>query len=110
MKTVLTTEREFSPRLEFFTDPAEIIKGIHRQEWDSWAAVRLRVRAAELALFTGVGDQLRIYPHLQERWRQVGLVPYPPQEAAVKRVISEPRGRAILADEVGLGKTIEAGM
>lgn len=110
MKTVLTTEREFSPRLEFFTDPAEIIKGIHRQEWDSWAAFRLRVRAAELALFTGFDGQLLIYPHLQERWRQVGLVPYPHQEATVKRVISELRGRAILADEVGLGKTIEAGM
>ena len=35
MKSILTTEQEFTPQLEFFTDPAEIIKGIHRQEWDS---------------------------------------------------------------------------
>ena len=110
MKSILTTEQEFTPQLEFFTDPAEIIKGIHRQEWDSWAAFCLRVRAAELSLFTGFDDQLLIYPHLQERWRQVGLIPYPHQEATVKRVIGELRGRAILADEVGLGKTIEAGM
>ncbi|NLC53282.1 MAG: hypothetical protein GX770_04890, partial [Firmicutes bacterium] len=72
MKSILTTEREFTPQLEFFTDPTEIIKGIHRQEWDSWAAFQLRVQAAELGLFTGFDDQLLIYPHLQERWRQVG--------------------------------------
>ncbi len=110
MRSVLTTQGEFTPQLEFFTNPAEIIKGIHRQEWDSWAAFRLRTRAAEIALFTGFDDELLIYPHLRERWRQAGLVPYPHQEATVKRVIGELRGRAILADEVGLGKTIEAGM
>jgi len=110
MRSVLTTQGEFTPQLEFFTNPAEIIKGIHRQEWDSWAAFRLRTRAAEIALFTGFDDELLIYPHLRERLRQAGLVPYPHQEATVKRVIGELRGRAILADEVGLGKTIEAGM
>lgn len=110
MRSFLTTEEEFTPRLEFLTDPAEIMKGIHRQEWDSWAAFRLRVRAEKIALFTGFDDELLIYPHLHERWRQAGLVPYPHQEATVKRVIGELRGRAILADEVGLGKTIEAGM
>lgn len=35
---------------------------------------------------------------------------YPHQESAVRRVLGEMRGRAILADEVGLGKTIEAGI
>ncbi len=110
MKLSLTTDQEFTPQFEFFTNPAEIMKGIHQQEWDSWDAFRLRVRAAEISLFTGFNDELLIYPHLRERWRQAGLVPYPHQEATVKRVIGEMRGRAILADEVGLGKTIEAGM
>ncbi len=32
------------------------------------------------------------------------------QEQAVRKVLQEMRGRAILADEVGLGKTIEAGV
>ena len=35
---------------------------------------------------------------------------YQHQEQAVLKVLKEMRGRAILADEVGLGKTIEAGV
>src|SRR5439155_14188809 len=35
---------------------------------------------------------------------------YPHQVAATLRVLREMRGRALLADEVGLGKTIEAGL
>jgi SNF2 family DNA or RNA helicase len=35
---------------------------------------------------------------------------YPHQIEAVRKVILECRGRALLADEVGLGKTIEAGL
>ncbi|HEY9790096.1 MAG TPA: SNF2-related protein [Candidatus Obscuribacterales bacterium] len=38
------------------------------------------------------------------------LVPYPHQVQAVKTTISKLRGRALLCDEVGLGKTIEAGL
>ena len=110
MKSFLTTESEFSPQFELLTNPGEMITGIHRQQWDSWEAFLLRARAASLSLFTGFNDQLLVNTYLQERWRQAGLVPYEHQEATVKRVIGELRGRAILADEVGLGKTIEAGM
>ncbi|MDG0789984.1 DEAD/DEAH box helicase [Cohnella ginsengisoli] len=39
-----------------------------------------------------------------------GLTPLPHQEDTARRVLHEMRGRAILADEVGLGKTIEAGL
>lgn len=38
------------------------------------------------------------------------LVPFPHQIASAKRVVNELHGRALLADEVGLGKTIEAGL
>ncbi|MCY0876337.1 MAG: SNF2-related protein [Firmicutes bacterium] len=38
------------------------------------------------------------------------VVPFPHQIETAKRVINELRGRALLADEVGLGKTIEAGL
>lgn len=39
-----------------------------------------------------------------------GFQPLPHQLKTAQRVVSELRGRAILADEVGLGKTIEAGL
>ncbi|HHV62436.1 MAG TPA: DEAD/DEAH box helicase family protein [Firmicutes bacterium] len=38
------------------------------------------------------------------------IVPFAYQVGAVKEVLRRMRGRAILADEVGLGKTIEAGL
>ncbi|MFW5878454.1 MAG: DEAD/DEAH box helicase [Myxococcota bacterium] len=38
------------------------------------------------------------------------VMPLPYQVGVVQRVLSSPRPRFILADEVGLGKTIEAGM
>ena len=38
------------------------------------------------------------------------ILPFPYQVGAVKEVLRRMRGRAILADEVGLGKTIEAGL
>ncbi len=39
-----------------------------------------------------------------------GVARYEHQERAALRVLREMRGRAILADEVGLGKTVEAGL
>ncbi|REK64098.1 MAG: ATP-dependent helicase [Cohnella sp.] len=39
-----------------------------------------------------------------------GFTPLPHQTETARRVLYEMRGRAILADEVGLGKTIEAGL
>src|SRR5881392_2236763 len=49
-------------------------------------------------------DLLLAWPTLR------GVVRYPHQERTCLRVLREMRGRAILADEVGLGKTIEAGL
>ena len=41
---------------------------------------------------------------------QLNIQKYPYQLDTVKRVLRDMRGQALLADEVGLGKTIEAGM
>jgi SNF2 family DNA or RNA helicase len=49
-------------------------------------------------------DNLMALDHLH------GFTPLPHQIRTAQRVIRELRGRAILADEVGLGKTIEAGL
>lgn len=48
--------------------------------------------------------------YLATHWRRVGVIPYHHQLNTAERVIRHMGGRAILADEVGLGKTIEAGL
>lgn len=63
----------------------------------------LRRAYAELRLQKGF-DQLVALPHLRDVehfWYQI---------ATVRRILRDFRGRALLADEVGLGKTIEAGL
>ncbi|MEW6046333.1 MAG: SNF2-related protein [Bacillota bacterium] len=55
-------------------------------------------------------DRLLTPEFLRTRWEQAGVIPYRHQLAAARRVIFELGGRAVLADEVGLGKTIESGL
>jgi superfamily II DNA or RNA helicase len=64
---------------------------------------RLRGELARLSLFQGF-DELLCLPALhgvETHWYQV---------ETVRKVLKQYRGRVLLADEVGLGKTIEAGM
>jgi hypothetical protein len=64
---------------------------------------RLRERFAHLGLAQGF-DELLCLPHLR------GIDTYWHQVETVRKVLKQFRGRVLLADEVGLGKTIEAGM
>ena len=70
---------------------------------ESGAAWRLNGIAHQLSLVRGF-DELVSRPSLR------GVVRYEHQERVAIRVLRDLRGRAILADEVGLGKTIEAGL
>src|SRR5690606_18233742 len=70
---------------------------------------RLVQRGEELSLDPGA-NELIAPRHLAEVWRRAGVIPYPHQLETARRVLFEMGGRAILADEVGLGKTIEAGL
>jgi superfamily II DNA or RNA helicase len=63
----------------------------------------LRERFAHLGLAQGF-DELLCLPHLQ------GIETFWYQVETVRKVLKQFRGRVLLADEVGLGKTIEAGM
>ncbi|MDA8247872.1 MAG: DEAD/DEAH box helicase, partial [Rhodospirillales bacterium] len=66
-------------------------------------AFRLRGELVRLSLFEGF-DELLCLPALQgveAHWYQV---------ETVRKVLKQYRGRVLLADEVGLGKTVEAGM
>jgi superfamily II DNA or RNA helicase len=67
------------------------------------ASFRLRGELVRLSLFEGF-DELLCLPALQgveAHWYQV---------ETVRKVLKQYRGRVLLADEVGLGKTVEAGM
>jgi len=67
------------------------------------AAFRLRSELVHLSLFEGF-DELLCLPVLHDveaHWYQI---------ETVRKVLKQYRGRVLLADEVGLGKTIEAGM
>lgn len=72
---------------------------------DPGAAGRFRLRGdlARLALLQGF-DELLCLSQLQ------GVETYWYQVETVRKVLKQFRGRVLLADEVGLGKTIEAGM
>jgi SNF2 family DNA or RNA helicase len=66
-------------------------------------AFRLRYELAQLGLLQGF-DELLCLPALH------GVETYWYQLETVRKVLKQFRGRVLLADEVGLGKTIEAGM
>ncbi|MDQ0337676.1 SNF2 family DNA or RNA helicase [Caldalkalibacillus uzonensis] len=71
--------------------------------WDKLDLFQLALQA-EKSLMIPDFDSLACLDHLPN------LTPYPHQIEAAKKVLTEMHGRAILADEVGLGKTIEAGL
>jgi SNF2 family DNA or RNA helicase len=72
-------------------------------QWDNWTLFQL-IREAEATKISPSFDQLLCLQHLP------AVIPYPHQVETAKKVLNELQGRAILADEVGLGKTIEAGL
>ncbi len=71
--------------------------------WDKWPFYELAYEAEQSKIVRRF-DDLQCLSHLNQ------LSPLPHQLDAARKVITEMRGRAILADEVGLGKTIEAGL
>ncbi|MFC4810073.1 DEAD/DEAH box helicase [Paenibacillus sp. GCM10023250] len=71
--------------------------------WDDWTLYQLAVEAEQSKLIGSFDDLqcLRSLPAFE---------PMPHQISTARKVLHEMSGRAILADEVGLGKTIEAGL
>lgn len=85
---------------EFF---AHFLERAQAGEWDRWDLFRLALDAENTRVVPNF-DQLLCLDQLPE------VTPYPHQVDTAKKVLNELHGRAILADEVGLGKTIEAGL
>ncbi|NHM30284.1 DEAD/DEAH box helicase [Neobacillus terrae] len=80
---------------------------MHRMEndgpWGNWELFKLAIEV-EKHLVIPEFEGLQAPSHLSE------LTPLPHQLETAKQVIENMHGKAILADEVGLGKTIEAGL
>ncbi len=89
----LAAEIDLAPLLHAVTRPPE-----PDGRW--WG---LRERFTHLGFAQGF-DELLCLPHL------IGVEPFRHQIETVRKVLKQFRGRVLLADEVGLGKTIEAGM
>src|SRR5881392_3461032 len=94
---------DVSLSLQFDEADADLLARAFRTPGDGPRAWHLNCEAHRLSLVHGF-DRLLAWPSLH------GVARYPHQERTCLRVLQEMRGRAILADEVGLGKTIEAGL
>jgi superfamily II DNA or RNA helicase len=95
------------PKLEAHFDMAYDLANVDRiatiESRSDPAAFHLRSELVRLSLFEGF-DELLCLPALHDveaHWYQI---------ETVRKVLKQYRGRVLLADEVGLGKTIEAGM
>lgn len=71
--------------------------------WDDWTMFQLAVEAEQSRLIGSFDDLqcMRSLPAFEPMQHQI---------STARKVLHEMSGRAILADEVGLGKTIEAGL
>lgn len=90
--------------LRFHMEEArELLEGLASMPVSPTRAVDLHRQAVHLSLKSGF-DELLSLKMLSE------ITPFAHQIRTVERVLRRMRGRALLCDEVGLGKTIEAGI
>lgn len=83
----------------------------HTKQNNDFGLFLLAYKALNVLLQTTNNDLgLLSLTRLQENFKRLGLIPYTHQIECVRRVIEDMNGQAIIADEVGLGKTIEAGL
>jgi len=99
--------RKLHPLVDLYVDRGAFEDLERRAErngpWDDWPLYQLALEAEEANLvpdFHAI-QCLSLLPHFEPMAHQIDTA---------RRVLHEMRGRAILADEVGLGKTIEAGL
>jgi superfamily II DNA or RNA helicase len=84
-------------------DLAPLLSTLHKAPESNGGWYGLRERLAHFGLAQSF-DELLCLPHLR------GIESFWYQIETVRKVLKQFRGRVLLADEVGLGKTIEAGM
>jgi superfamily II DNA or RNA helicase len=92
--------------LEVPVDIAPDVEGIPMLSTSTFAAVQ----HVELAVLAARLRDAESYQQLFSIERAQGLTRFSYQEDTARKVLSVFLGRALLADEVGLGKTVEAGL
>ncbi|MEU0553263.1 helicase-related protein [Dactylosporangium sp. NPDC006015] len=81
---------------------SHLLKALRERGWDPVDAVEMRLEGERLATLDQFDELLALdAAHIEHM---------PHQEAAARTVLTRMGGRAVLADEVGLGKTVEAGL
>lgn len=103
VEPAVPTQLSFDPSdtIAFTREDAALLE--NRSAPARWRDFRLSLQAARLAMVAGF-DQLLCLPWLHD----VELLEH--QLRTARTVLRRLRGRALLCDEVGLGKTIEAGI
>ncbi len=98
-------EKKDTPRYSIiFSDPYNIKKLIQTKKFSEFQKFQLNLSAIQIKQ-TGKIEKLISLDAIRTK-----LIPYNFQLQLALQVINEMNGNAILADEVGLGKTIEAGL
>ncbi|MCE7869915.1 ATP-dependent helicase [bacterium CPR1] len=92
-----------APAIDFSSTDLELVLRLANESGEAWSLFTLRQEAERLSLVEGF-EELLCLVDLQ------GVERMPHQERTALRVMRRLRGRAILGDEVGLGKTVEAGL
>ncbi len=90
-------------------DLSDLLRMLRQREFSPVGWFLLGLAAERLSLRQPF-DRLMAPEHLAARWQEFGVITYGHQLDAARTVIGRMGGRAILADEVGLGKTVEAGL
>jgi len=91
------------PKKFKFEENNSLLEALEREKYEPFASYRLRVQANELFLLKGF-DRLLCLKEVK------GVKKFWYQIETAKKALKYFRGRVLLCDEVGLGKTIEAGM
>ena len=102
-KPIRPEEPVFEPKIHFTINQTTFLEAIQRLQPSDSETLALTLEAYQLSFRTSY-DQLICLPtlkNIQSLWYQ---------EETARKVMKDFRGRTILADEVGLGKTIEAGL
>ncbi len=79
-----------------------VLQALSRGAFESERAYRLRLQAERLSLIQGFEELLCL--------DAIDVQPFPYQVKTAQTALRRFRGRGLLCDEVGLGKTIEAGL